>query len=101
MKHKKSRVQSLRKLRTPHILKLTVDIILDFLTLQAGPNSTYKPTQLLHHILSAGISRTSISQVSDFNDKTPTEGTIRARLKGLELDAVQKKINFMIKKKVE
>jgi hypothetical protein len=100
MTHKKPSTQSLRKLRTSHILKLTVDIILDFLNLQAGPNSTYTPTQLLHHILSACISRTSISQVSDFNDKAPTEGTIRARLIGLELDAVQEKINFMLKKKV-
>ncbi len=90
----------LKKLRTPHILKLTVGIILRFLNLEAGTNSIYGGRQLLYLILSAGISQTSICQVSEFNSEAPTEGAVRARLKGLKLEEVQEKVNLMLKKKV-
>jgi putative transposase len=96
----KTRSPVLRKLKTSCIINLTVGIILDLLNLEAGPNSTYSDKQLLYHILSAGISQTSISQVSEFHSDTPTEGAIRARLKGLKLDAVQEKVNLMLKEKV-
>ena len=98
--NKKTRNPILKKLKTSHILKLTVNIVLQLLNLKAGPNSIYRDKELLYHILNACISQTSISQVSRFNSKAPTEGTIRARLKGLDLEEVQRKINIMLKKRI-
>ncbi|MFQ5816265.1 MAG: ISH3 family transposase [Candidatus Hydrothermarchaeaceae archaeon] len=96
----KNRSPVLRKLRTSHILRLTVGFILGLLCLEAGPNSTYSGRQLLYHLLSACISQTSISLVSEFNSEAPSEGAIRARLKGLSLEEVQGKVNLMLKEKV-
>ena len=98
--NKKTRNPILKKLKTSHILKLTINIVLGLLNLKAGPNSIYSDKKLLYHILNACISQTSISQVSRFNSKTHTEGTIRARLKSLDLKEVQKKINIMLKKRI-
>ncbi len=89
-----------RKLKTSRIINLTVGVILDLLNLEAGPNSTYSGRQLIYHILSACISQTSISQISDFNEDAPTEGAIRARLKELNLEEVQEKVNLMLKERV-
>ncbi|MEE8402090.1 MAG: ISH3 family transposase [Candidatus Hydrothermarchaeaceae archaeon] len=90
----------LRKLKTSQILKLTVNIVLGLLNLEAKPNSTYSGKDLIYHILSACISQTSISQVSEFNDEAPSEGAIRSRLEGLDLEEVQRKINVMLKKRI-
>jgi putative transposase len=38
--------------------------------------------------------------VSEFNREAPTEGAIRDRLKGLNLEEVQEKVNLMLKEKV-
>lgn len=97
---KKTRNPVLKKLKTSRILKLTVNIVLGLLNLEAGPNSTYSGKKLLYHILSACISQTSITQVSEFNAKAPSEGAIRSRLKGLDLEEVQRKINIMLKKRI-
>lgn len=97
---KKNHNPVLRKLRSTHILRLTVGLVLGLLNLEAGPNSTYKGKQILHHILSACITQTSITQVSKFSRKAPTEGTIRDRLKGLTLEGLQEKTNIMLKEKV-
>ncbi len=88
-----------RKLKTSHILRLTVGVVLGLLNLEAGPNSTYMGRQILYHILSASISQTSISQVSEFNTEAPSEGAIRARLKALSLEEVQKKSTICSKKR--
>lgn len=96
----KNRSPVLWKLKTSRILKLTLDVILGLLNLEAGPNSTYSARRILYHILSAGISQTSITQVSMFNSEAPSEGTIRDRLKGLTLGELQGKINHMLKEKV-
>lgn len=89
----------LHKLHSTHILKLTVGLVLGLLNLEAGLNSIYNGKQILYHILSAGITQTSITQVSRFNRKAPTEGTIRDRLKGFKLEELQEKINIMLKEK--
>jgi hypothetical protein len=96
----KQKTPVLKKLKTRHILKLTVKTVLGLLNLDAGPNAVYSGKQLLHHILSACMSQTSVSQVSEFNSLAPSEGTIRDRLKGLELAEVQKKANLMLKKRI-
>jgi putative transposase len=80
-------------------MNLTVGVILGLLSLEAGPNSTYTGRRVLYHLLSACTSQTSISQVSRFNDEAPTEGAVRARLKGLELEEVQERVNLMLKEK--
>lgn len=98
--YQKARPRILKKLKTSQILSLTVDSILGLLDLEAAPNSTYSGRQILHHILSACITQTSNSQVSEFNHNAPTEGTIRDRLKGLTLDELQEKLNRMLKEKV-
>ncbi len=90
----------LKKLKTRHILKLTVKTVLGLLNLDAGSNAVYSGKQLLYHILSACTSQTSVSHVSEFNDEAPSEGTIRDMLKGLELAEVQKKVNLMLQKMV-
>lgn len=97
---KKTRNPVLKKLKTSQILKLTVSIVLGLLNLEAKPNSTYSGKKLLYHILSACISQTSITQVSEFNAKAPSEGAIRSRLKGLDLEEVQRKINIMLKRRI-
>ena len=88
------------KLKIPRILKLTLEVILGFLNLEAWPNSTYSGRRIPHHLLSAGVSQTSISQVSMFSSEAPSEGAIRARLRGLSLQALQEKVNHMLKEKV-
>jgi putative transposase len=96
----KAKPRILKKLKTPQILRLTVDIVLGLLNLEAGPNSIYSGRQILHHILCACVTQTSNTQVSEFNHNAPTEGTIRDRLKGLTLEELQEKINIMLKEKV-
>lgn len=90
---------ALRKLRTSHIINLTVSVILNLFNLEAGPNSNYSGRQVLYHILSACISQTSISQVSEFNREAPTEGAIRSRLEALDVEEVQAKVNLMLKER--
>lgn len=96
----KNRSPVLWKLKTSRILKLTLDVILGFLNLEAGANSTYSGRRILYHLLSACVSQTSISQVSMFSSEAPSEGAIRARLKGLSLQDLQEKVNHMLKEKV-
>jgi putative transposase len=96
----KAKPRILKKLKTSRILRLTVGLILGLVNLEAGPNSVYSGRQILHHILSACITQTSVSQVSEFNYNAPTEGTVRDRLKGLTLEELQEKINIMLKEKV-
>ncbi len=97
---KKNQSPTLKKLKTQRILNLTVKTVLGLLNLDARPNSVYSGKQILHHILSACTSQTSVNQVSEFNDQAPSEGTIRDRLKGLELAEVQKKVHLMLQKTV-
>lgn len=97
----KQKTPVLWKFKTQRILKLTVKTVLDLLNLDAGANAVYSGKQLLHHILSACTSRTSVSQVSEFNDKAPSEGTVRDRLKNLSLEEVQKKVNLMLQKRIK
>lgn len=90
----------LRKLRTSHILRLTVATVQDILGLKLGKNATYPSRTILLHLLNACCCLGSINHISTSSEDAPTEGAVRYRLKGLKLEDVQAKVNVMLKKHV-
>jgi putative transposase len=97
---RKTRSPILRKLRTSHILRLTVATVQDILGLKTGKNTTYPSRTILLHLLNACCCLGSINHISTSSKDAPTEGAVRYRLKGLKLEDVQLKVNTMLKKHV-
>lgn len=90
----------LRKLRNSQILRVTVKTVGDVLDLKSGKNTTYSARIILLHLLNACCCLGSIYHISKSSRKAPTEGAIRHRLKALNLEDVQEKVNAMLKKHV-
>jgi len=89
-----------RKLKTSHILRLTVATVRDIIGLKTGKNAKYPSRTILLHLLNACCCLGSINHISTSSKEAPTEGAIRYRLKGLKLEDVQARVNAMLKKHV-
>ena len=79
------------------VLSLSAIEVEDMLGLDSAPNVTYSNGDIVNHILNACSSKTSISNVSDICKDAPTEGTIRHRLRNLDLEEVQDSLNEKLK----
>jgi len=67
------------------------------LELDSASNVEYSDKTIIYHLLNASTSKTSVSNVSNLCDDAPSEGTIRYRLKDLDLDKVQQGLNEKLK----
>lgn len=97
---KKEKNNALRnKLWTTDVLNLVVSVITSFLCMDANPNAIYSARAIACHIVNAAVSQTTVNQVSKSGSKAATEGTIRYRLRNLDLEEVQRAVNQMLKSK--
>jgi len=94
----------MEKNKTPHkillnddVLNLSVDIIGDILGLESAPNTKYRDRKIVRHLLNAATSQTSVNNVSNLCDNAPSEGTIRYRLKNIDLVKIQESLNEKLK----
>jgi putative transposase len=99
MKKRKSNTALRNKLWTTDVLNLVVGVIVSFLCLDANPNAIYSARAITCHIVNAATSQTTLNQVSQSGSKASTEGTIRYRLRNLDLEEVQRAVNQMLKNK--
>ena len=86
-----------KELLNDEVLNLSVNVVKDTLGLKSSPNAKYNKKTIIHHLLNAAASQTSINNVSNICVDAPCEGTIRYRLRNLDLDEVQKKLNENLK----
>jgi putative transposase len=85
------------KLSNGEVLNLSANIIEDVLGLDSAPNTIYSDKTIIYHLINACASQTSVHQVCTSCCDAPIEGTIRHRLRNLELDEVQKALNQGLK----
>ena len=62
--------------------------------LESSPNALYSEKTIVHHLLNASTSKTSVSNICD---DTLCEGTIRYRLRNTDLDGIQQSSNEKLK----
>ncbi|WP_211263791.1 hypothetical protein, partial [Methanobrevibacter cuticularis] len=67
------------------------------LKLKSAPNTAYNDKMIVYHLLNAAVSRTSVSNVSNLCIDAPSEGTIRYRLRNINLDGIQQSLNENLK----
>ena len=79
------------------VLNLSVNVVEDMLKLDSGSNVEYSDKTIVYHLLNASTSQTSVSNVSNLCVDAPSEGTIRYRLRDLDLDEVQQCLNEKLK----
>ena len=79
------------------VLNLSMKVIKDMLGLDSAPNAEYSDEMVVYHLLNACTSQTSVNQVSDVCDDSPSEGAIRYRLRKLDLETVQQALNDKLK----
>ena len=48
------------------VLNLSVNVVKDMLGLSSAPNVVFNDKTIVYHLLNAGVSRTSVSNVSNF-----------------------------------
>jgi putative transposase len=94
----------MKQKNTPHkvlcnedVLSLSANVIEDMLELNSADNTEYDDKTIIYHLLNASTSQTSISNIADLCDDAPSEGTIRYRLRDLDLDEFQKNLNEKLK----
>ncbi|MEG3224174.1 MAG: hypothetical protein BME94_01285 [Methanobacteriales archaeon Met13] len=75
------------------VLNLSVKAIRDLLGLDSAPNTIYDDKIIIYHLINACASQTSVNQISTSCLDSPSEGTIRYRLRNLELEDVQQSLN--------
>ena len=79
------------------VLSLSVNVVKDMLGLNLAPNTVYNKKAIVYHLCNAAASRTSVNNVSNLCVDAPCEGTIRYRLRDLDLNEVQKNLNENLK----
>jgi putative transposase len=77
-----------------NVLNLLVNVISDMLGLKFTPNAIYNDKTIVYHLLNAASSKTSVSNIC-YN--APSEGTIKYKLKDIDLDEIQKSLNEKFK----
>ena len=93
----KTKMNPRKLLGHDEVLSLSASEVEDMLELDSAPNATYSNRDIVNHVLNACSSKTSISNVSDVCKDAPTEGTIRYRLRDLDLEEVQDSLNEKLK----
>jgi putative transposase len=86
-----------RLLLNGDVLNLSANVIKDLLGLNSAPNAVYSDKTIIFHLLNACASQTSVNTVSDVCVDAPSEGTIRYRLRNLDLDEIQQVLNDKLK----
>jgi putative transposase len=79
------------------VLNLSMKEVEDLLKLESAPNATYSNKTIVSLLINASASQASISHVSDLCMDAPCEGTIRYRLRNLELEQIQENFNEKLK----
>jgi putative transposase len=79
------------------VLNFSVNEVKDLLELDSAPNVKYSDRTIVLHLLNASASQSSVSNVSDVCDDAPSEGTIRYRLRNIDLDEIQQNLNDKLK----
>jgi putative transposase len=86
-----------RLLLNADVLNLSVNEVQDLLNLDSAPNTLYSDRTIIFHLLNASASQTSVNQVCNLCMDAPSEGTIRYRLRNLDLDEIQQALNEKLK----
>ena len=93
-----------QKNNTPHkvllnddVLNLSVNVVKDMLGLKSASNTVYNDKTIIYHLLNAAASRTSVNSVSNLCVDAPCEGTIRYRLRNLDLNEILQSLNENLK----
>ena len=93
-----------KKNNTPHkvllndeVLNLSVNVVKNMLELNSANNVVYNDKTISYHLLNAFVSKTSVSNVSDICDDALCKGTIRYRLRNIDLDEIQQSLNEKLK----
>lgn len=97
--NKESNTALRNKLWNYEVLNLTVRIIRDFIGLDSKPNVKYSDRVIICHLINACTSLTTVNQICQSSSNAATEGTIRYRLRNLDLEEVQRALNLMLKSK--
>ncbi|KZX17560.1 hypothetical protein MBFIL_00970 [Methanobrevibacter filiformis] len=79
------------------VLNFSVNMVRDMLGLKSSSNVVYSDKMIIYHLLNAGVSRTSVSNVSNTCVDSLSEGTIRYRLRNLDLDMLHQNLNKNLK----
>jgi len=79
------------------VLNLSVKIIKDMLGLVSAPNVKYTDKTIIYHLINTCTSQNSVNQVSNNCVDGHSEGTIRYRLRNLDLEEVQQALNHKLK----
>lgn len=79
------------------VLNVSVKVIKDMLGLESASNVEYSDEMIIYHLLNACASQTSVNQVSNICVDGPSEGTIRYRLRNLDLNELQVALNDKLK----
>jgi putative transposase len=79
------------------VLNLSVNVISDMVELKSTPNTIYNDKTIVYHLLNATASKTIVSNVSNVCYDAPSEGTIRYKLRDINLDEIQKSLNEKLK----
>jgi putative transposase len=79
------------------VLNFSANVVKDLLGLNSAPNAVYSDRMIVCHLLNACASQTSVNNVSDICIDAPSEGTIRHRLRNLDLNKIQQSLNEKLK----
>jgi putative transposase len=79
------------------VLNFSVNEVKELLGLDSALNVVYDDKTIVLHLLNACASQTSVTNVSDVCDDAPSEGSIRHRLRNIDLNKVQKGLNEKLK----
>lgn len=79
------------------MLNLSVSTIMHNLGLNPKSDADYSAADIIHTIIHACTSQTTVNQVCKNNKHGPTEGTIRYRLQNPDVETVQQSLNKMLK----
>ena len=71
-----------------------VNVISDMLGLESSHNVLYNDKRIVYHFLNASVSEISVSNICD---DALCKGTIRYRLRDIDLDEIQQSLNEKLK----
>lgn len=85
------------KLLNVDVLNVSMNVIKDMLGLESASNVEYSDEMIVYHLLNACASQTSVNQVSNICVDSPSEGTIRHKLRNIDLDGLKPALNEKLK----
>ena len=79
------------------VLSFLVNVICDMFGLESVSNALYSDRKIVCHLLNAFVSKISINNVSNLCDDALCEGTIKYKLRNIDLDGIQQSLNEKLK----